>query len=116
MPHGADPRHALSAVHPATPPRSVKAARRNTLAEAMPPVPGTQGVAPAQSGAPPSGGPTRLLTADQLAECWQVPKSLVYRLTRDGRIPAVRLGRYYRYRVAAIEAWEHDNEAVGHAA
>jgi excisionase family DNA binding protein len=77
----------------------------------MPPVPGTQGVDPAQSGAPPSGGPTRLLTADR-----QVPKSHVYRLTRDGRIPAVRLGRYYRYRVAAIEAWEHDNEAVGHAA
>ena len=44
-----------------------------------------------------------LLTAGELAERWQVPKSHVYRLTRDGLIPAVRLGRYYRYRLEAIE-------------
>jgi excisionase family DNA binding protein len=48
----------------------------------------------------------RLLTAEQLANRWQVPTSQVYRLTRDGRIPAVKLGRYYRYAPAAIEAFE----------
>lgn len=48
----------------------------------------------------------QLLTAEQLADRWQVPKSQVYRLTRDQRIPAVRLGKYYRYRVDAIEAFE----------
>jgi excisionase family DNA binding protein len=47
-----------------------------------------------------------LLTAGELAERWQVPKRHVYRLTRDGLIPAVRLGRYYRYRLEAIERWE----------
>ena len=47
----------------------------------------------------------QLLTAEQLAERWQVPKSHVYRLTR-GRDPAVRLGRYYRYRLDEIEAFE----------
>ncbi len=47
-----------------------------------------------------------LLTADQLAERWQVPKSHVYRLTREGAIPAVKLGRYYRYRLDALERWE----------
>jgi excisionase family DNA binding protein len=55
--------------------------------------------------------PDRLLTADQLAVRWQVPKSHVYRLTREGRIPTVRLGRYYRYRLAAVEAWERQSEA-----
>src|SRR4051812_38172237 len=40
----------------------------------------------------------RLLRAEELAERWQVEKSHVYRLTRDGAIPAVKLGRYYRYR------------------
>jgi len=53
----------------------------------------------------------QLLTADELAERWQVPKSHVYRLTREGRIPAVRLGRYYRYRLAAVELWERESEA-----
>lgn len=62
---------------------------------------------------PRSGGHTSekvtaaaLLTADELAVRWQVPKSWVYAATRDGRIPAVRLGRYYRYRLDAIEAFE----------
>jgi excisionase family DNA binding protein len=48
----------------------------------------------------------QLLTAEQLAARWQVPTSQVYRLTRDHRIPAVRLGKYYRYRTDAIEAFE----------
>jgi len=59
----------------------------------------------------------QLLTADQLAERWQVPKSHVYRLTRDGQVPAVKLGRYYRYRLDAIERFEtgeHDAD-VAHA-
>jgi excisionase family DNA binding protein len=49
---------------------------------------------------------SQLLTADQLAARWQVPKAQVYRLTREGKIPAVPLGRYYRYRVDLIEQFE----------
>ena len=48
----------------------------------------------------------RLLTAEQLAERWQVPKSHVYRLARDKRIPTVELGRYRRFDPAAIEQFE----------
>ncbi len=48
----------------------------------------------------------QLLTAEQLAERFQIPVSQIYRLTRDGTLPAVRLGRYYRYSPAAIEAFE----------
>jgi excisionase family DNA binding protein len=55
----------------------------------------------------------QLLTAEQLAERWQVKPSHVYRLTREGQIPAVRLGRYYRYRLDAIEAVEIGADRVG---
>ncbi len=48
----------------------------------------------------------RLLTAAQLAERWQVPKAHVYRLSREYGLPTVRLGRYFRYRLDAIERWE----------
>jgi len=48
----------------------------------------------------------KLWTAEELADRWQVPVSQVYRLTREGVIPTVRLGRYYRYAPAAIEAFE----------
>ena len=47
------------------------------------------------------GGGAQLLTAEQLAERWQVETSQVYRLTRSGAVPAVKLGRYYRYRCRA---------------
>lgn len=60
-------------------------------------------------------GTDRLLTAEDLAERWQVAKSHVYRLTRDGKVPAVRIGRYFRYRLAAIEAFEADGGAAADA-
>jgi excisionase family DNA binding protein len=65
-----------------------------------------------QAQRPPARGPddtakhTILLTADDLAARWQVPRSHVYGLTRSGALPVVRLGRYYRYALAAIEEFE----------
>lgn len=52
----------------------------------------------------------QLLTADQLAERWQVPKGYVYRLAREGRIPVVPLGRYKRFRLDAIERFERGED------
>lgn len=54
----------------------------------------------------------RLLTADELAERWQVPSSQVYRLAREGVIPCVMLGRYRRFRLSSIEAYETAQEAT----
>jgi excisionase family DNA binding protein len=48
----------------------------------------------------------QLLTAEQLAERWQVKPAHVYALSRRGEIPTVRLGKYYRYRLDQIEAFE----------
>jgi excisionase family DNA binding protein len=48
----------------------------------------------------------QLLTAEQVAERYQLPVSQVYRLTRTGVLPAVKLGRYYRYAPAALEQYE----------
>lgn len=60
----------------------------------------------------PPLGVGQLLTAEQLAERWQVPMSHVYRLAREGRIPVVKLGRYYRFRLDAIEAFERGETAA----
>jgi excisionase family DNA binding protein len=54
----------------------------------------------------------QLLTAEQLAERWQVPRSHVYRLTREDKIPAVKLGKYYRYRLDQVEAFELGADTV----
>jgi excisionase family DNA binding protein len=54
--------------------------------------------------------PDRLLDAGEVAEILHVARSWVYEETRLGRMPHVRLGRYVRYRRAAIEAWVADLE------
>jgi len=58
----------------------------------------------------------QLLTAEQLSARWQVPKSHVYRLAREGRIPVIELGRYKRFSPAAIEAFESGNQPKENAA
>jgi len=55
---------------------------------------------------------THLFTAEDLAERWQVPTSQVYRLTRGGHLPVVWLGRYYRYRLEAVEEFERGGGGV----
>lgn len=59
---------------------------------------------------------TQLLTAEQVAERWQVTPAQVYRLSRSGTIPTVKLGRYYRYALDRIEAFERDGDAQGREA
>jgi excisionase family DNA binding protein len=48
---------------------------------------------------------SRLLTAPQVAELIGMRVDFVYKLSREGRIPAIRFGRTYRYRAEAIEEW-----------
>jgi hypothetical protein len=40
--------------------------------------------------------------ADQVADRSQVSKYHVYRLARDGKVPVVEIGRYQRFRPAAM--------------
>ena len=61
---------------------------------------------------PPNRGAGVLLTADEVAAVLRVSKAWVYAQTRAGRIPHVRLGRYVRYRLQAIESWVEDVERV----
>lgn len=58
----------------------------------------------------PAKPPVRLFTAADLAERWGVPVAHVYRMTRQCDLPTVRIGRYYRYRLAAVRAWEREQE------
>lgn len=44
-----------------------------------------------------------LITPEALAEAWGVPKSHVYRLAREGRLPCVRLGKYVRFHPKAVD-------------
>lgn len=52
-----------------------------------------------------------LLTADEVAALLRMTPAWVYSETRRNRIPHLRLGRYFRYRRSAIEAWMRELEA-----
>jgi predicted DNA-binding transcriptional regulator AlpA len=50
----------------------------------------------------------RLLTPDQLAEKYQVPKSWLYARTRETgpeAIPRLKLGKYLRFPEQKVEEW-----------
>ena len=48
-----------------------------------------------------------ILTAEQLAERWQVPKSWIYAKVRTGELPRLPLpGKYIRFRLETIEEFE----------
>jgi len=49
--------------------------------------------------------PRSLLTADQVAVKLGMDKEWIWEQSRRGRIPTIRLGRFYRYREDAIDAW-----------
>lgn len=51
-----------------------------------------------------------LMTAGEIAARLGVKPGWIYRQSRAGRIPTVKLGRYYRYRLDAIEAWLAERE------
>lgn len=52
-----------------------------------------------------------LLTADEVAAMLGMTAAWVYEQSRRGRIPTVTLGRYRRYRRAAIEEWVRELES-----
>lgn len=47
----------------------------------------------------------RLLTVDEVAAILRVSRMTVYRLIRNGQLPAVRVGRGYRIKAYAVEKY-----------
>lgn len=91
------PRRAAGRVPEATPRRvrgSREGGRANGRGETAPDL-GSVGVAAQRS----------LLTADQVAVKLGMDKEWIWEQSRRGRIPTIRLGRFYRYREDAIDAW-----------
>jgi len=50
-----------------------------------------------------------LLTATEVAGWLNVPKSTVYKLCQEGRIPAARIGRHWRFDRLAVQRWLESN-------
>jgi excisionase family DNA binding protein len=52
----------------------------------------------------------RILTPDQVAERLSVAPYTVRQWAREGKLPAIRLGKYWRFRSSSIDQWLDDQE------
>lgn len=49
--------------------------------------------------------PGIILTVDEISEYLRIPKSTIYKLVREGKIPAQKIGRHWRFSKEAIDHW-----------
>ena len=54
---------------------------------------------------------TELMTLQEVADYLRVTEKTVYRLLKRGRIPAVKVGRQWRFDRKSIDKWLHQNSA-----
>ncbi len=46
-----------------------------------------------------------VLTIDELSTYLKIPRSTLYKLVREGKIPSQKVGRHWRFRKEAIDRW-----------
>ena len=46
-----------------------------------------------------------ILTIEELSIYLKIPKSTLYKLVREGKIPSQKVGRHWRFRKEAIDRW-----------
>ena len=49
-------------------------------------------------------------TAEELSEHLRIPRATIYHLTRLKQIPAIKIGKHWRFRKATIEKWMSKQE------
>jgi excisionase family DNA binding protein len=57
--------------------------------------------------------PDDVLTIDELSVYLKIPKSTLYKLVREGKIPCQKIGRHWRFHRNAIDAWIKEHGGHG---
>ena len=50
-----------------------------------------------------------VLTVDEAAEYLRIPKSSLYKLAQEGKVPCQKVGRHWRFHKSALEKWLGNN-------
>ena len=61
------------------------------------------------------GDMTQIMTAQEMADYLRVTMKTVYRLLERGKIPAIKVGRQWRFDRTAIDEWLRENSVGGKA-
>ncbi len=57
--------------------------------------------------------PRRILTVSDLSEYLQIHRTTIYRMLKEGRLPAFRVGSDWRFSLEAIEQWQREQMSGG---
>jgi len=49
--------------------------------------------------------PDSIMTVEEVAKYLKIPKSTVYILAQEGKIPCQKVGRHWRFRKQTIDQW-----------
>jgi len=52
-----------------------------------------------------------VLTIEELSDYLKIPKSTLYKLVREGKVPCQKVGRHWRFRKGAIDHWLEETRA-----
>jgi len=55
--------------------------------------------------------PGDVLTIEELSTYLKIPKSTLYKLVREGKIPCQKVGRHWRFLKVAIDRWLEEGPA-----
>ncbi len=58
---------------------------------------------------------TKLMTVEEVADYLRVTEKTVYRLLRQGKIPATKVGNQWRFDTDSIDRWLHQNSVTAKA-
>ena len=56
--------------------------------------------------------PSDVLTIEELSAYLRIPRSTLYKLVREGKVPSQKVGRHWRFRKEAIDRWLDETRAV----
>jgi excisionase family DNA binding protein len=55
--------------------------------------------------------PGAVMTIEELSAYLKIPKSTLYKLVREGKVPSQKVGRHWRFRKEAIDRWLDETRA-----
>lgn len=55
---------------------------------------------------------SEILTIEELAAYLRIPKSTLYKLVREEKVPSVKVGRHWRFQKRAIDRWLEGKRVV----
>ena len=53
-----------------------------------------------------------IITTTEVAEYLRIPLSTIYKLCQEGRIPATKVGKHWRFRKKELDDWFNKNDVT----